>query len=332
MSHDIHEGRMVYAGEVPWHGLGVQLPANATWEEVRARVGFYQVEARSLYMPGMTQPVPDKKAIVRTDTGAYLSTVGADYGIVQFDDLAEAVVKAAGDIKAVIHTAGLLGDNGIRGWIMGELPGDPLRVRGDDSPIKRYFTATTAHTGWTASQLRNNATRIVCRNTLGMAMGEREGAAWAIRHTANAADRVKAAGESFRALVTGYERFGELANVMAGLAFTDAMMEEVLDQVIPVPEDGKAHPVLEGNRDTVRTLWAGGSEGMAAATGGTAWAAWQALTEYADHKRPSLPADTSIRLDNVWFGTGADLKRQALHAVAAQVDLDVPKVMAAAGV
>ncbi len=54
-----------------------------------------------------------------------------------FEDVARTLVEAAGGVGAIFHTAGTLGRNGVRGWLLGELP-EPLRVRGDKSPIRRY--------------------------------------------------------------------------------------------------------------------------------------------------------------------------------------------------
>ena len=44
MSHEIN--RMIYVGEVPWHGLGVRLPARATYQEIVEHCGFYEAVER----------------------------------------------------------------------------------------------------------------------------------------------------------------------------------------------------------------------------------------------------------------------------------------------
>jgi hypothetical protein len=52
---------------------------------------------------------------------------------------------------------------------------------------------------------------------------------------------------------------------------------------------------------------------------GTAWAAFQAFTEFADHHRPLRGGDgqpAAARLESIWLGGAADLKRRALVAVA----------------
>ena len=131
MAHDIN--RMIYVGEVPWHGLGVRLPSRASYQEIVQAAGFYEAVEQDVFVPPNPRPVPDRKALVRGDTGAYLSVVGKSYEMVQFSEVARTLVEAAGDVKAVFTTAGTLGPVGIRGWLLGELP-NPIQVKGDPSP------------------------------------------------------------------------------------------------------------------------------------------------------------------------------------------------------
>lgn len=317
MAHKLEtDSSMFFVGEMPWHGLGVALPANATWAEVVERVGFYAVQEREVYVAGNPDPIRGQKALVRGDDGRFLAIVGENYGVVDFADMAEAVMTAAGR-EAVFSTGGLLGRNGERGWLMGEL-GAPIRVKGDRSEIRRYFTVTSAHTGNSSVHVLNNATRIVCANTLGAALGERGGYHASIRHTKNAAERVRDAAVAFRNLNAGFEKFGQLANLMAETRFTTRQMQQTVDAIFPTPEAAKASSRLVEKREKLMSLWAGEAAGMEGIKG-TAWGALQAWTEFADHHTTvrALPDRTasSARLESIWFGGGAELKQKALAAI-----------------
>jgi len=91
MAHDIN--KMVFVGEVPWHGLGVRLPARATYDEIVEAAGFYTAVERPVFIPPFNAPIPDRKALVRSDTGAYLSVVGKSYEVVQFADVARTLAR-----------------------------------------------------------------------------------------------------------------------------------------------------------------------------------------------------------------------------------------------
>lgn len=314
MAHEI--SKMVYVGAMPWHGLGVRLPAAAGYDEIVQAAGFYEALERDVYVPPNPTPVTDRKGLVRGDTGEYLAVVGKSYEVVQFADVARTLVQAAGDVRCIFTTAGTLGRAGIRGWLLGELP-NPIKVKGDPSPIRKYVLGTTGHDGITAIVVKNVATRVVCANTLGVALGERGGASWRIAHTANAKQRLEEAGRAFRRIVASYDRLGELANVLAATPFTEKQMKATVDTLLPVPRDDRDHGRLEAERGKVVQLFdtAVGIERVR----GTAWAALQGWTEYADHHR--LVRDTGredprrARLASVWMGRAASLKEAALTAI-----------------
>jgi phage/plasmid-like protein (TIGR03299 family) len=314
VAHNIN--RMMYVGDVPWHGLGVRLPAAAGYEEIVQIAGFYEVVQHDVYVPPNPTPVPDRKGLVRGDTGEYLAVVGKGYEVVQFSDIARTLVQAAGDVRCIFTTAGTLGRAGIRGWLLGELP-NPIKVKGDPSPIRKYVVGSAGHDGITSIVVKNVATRVVCANTLGVALGERGGATWRIAHTANAKQRLDEAGRAFRRIVESYDRLGELANVLASTPFTEKQLKATVDTVLPLPRDDRDHGRLEAERAKVIQLFdtAVGIERVR----GTAWGALQGWTEYADHHR--LVRDTGredprrARLASIWMGRAASLKQAALTAI-----------------
>lgn len=95
MAHDIH--RMIDVGEMPWHGLGVRLPARASYEEIVQTAAFYGAVEKDVYVPPFRTPIPDRKALVSGDTGEYLAVVARGYEVVQFSEVARSLVEAARD-------------------------------------------------------------------------------------------------------------------------------------------------------------------------------------------------------------------------------------------
>ncbi|AEI66274.1 DUF932 domain-containing protein [Corallococcus macrosporus] len=283
MPHEINQ--MVYAGKEPWHGLGTELPANADYDSIVQAAGFYTAVERDVFAPPMESSIPDKKAIVREDNGAYLATVNRGYEVIQFEDVARTLVEAAGGVRCIFHTAGTLGRNGVRGWLLGELPGD-IQVRSDKSPIKKYVLGYCGHDGSTAITLKNVATRVVCQNTIGVALGERDGAEWNIIHTTSARVRLEEAGRAFRRLVQGYERFAALSDHRAMTRFSEHQLRNVLDVVLPLPQDRAEHPRLEKARNKVVQLFHAGT-GIEGPIENTAWAALQAVSVVARRNRSS---------------------------------------------
>lgn len=330
MAHEIN--KMAYAGAIPWHGLGTALPRNATPEEVWSLAGFYDAKAIPLHgnAGGVPFMVDDRKAIIRGDkvgAEAYLATMGADYQIVQFSELAEAVVTGARGEQAIIHTAGTLGEKGERGWILAELPERyVIRVKGDDSEIRPYLLAATSHDGSLAAHLRNVATRVVCQNTLGAALGERGGASWTIRHTSGAAGRLQDAAEAFRLMGSRMERFGQLANALAERSLTSEDFERAVAVAVPIPDDGEAHKELQERREEMRGLRET-FKGVTPAIVGTAWGDVQAITEALDWHGRAAGMDAARQAEFSALGSGAALKSKALDVLVRAAGLNLASVV-----
>jgi len=277
--------RMFFAGATPWHGLGTKLPANATWAEIAPM--FPRVDERPIVMAGGAV-IPDQKALVCSSDGRYLATVGADYCVVQAETIAQAILTAALEAGAVFHTGGLLGDRGARGWLMGELPAASFTVSGDNSPIKAYFSGIWGHDGRTPVKLINNATRIVCANTVAAALGETGGFKVSIRHTSGAGEAVINAGEQFKALTTATARLQDFAERAAQTKTSREMVQDALNVMFPLRNVDPGLPPTEAEqarRDDgqakVIELLQGPT--VAPAHRGTAWGLMQAMTEFDQH-------------------------------------------------
>lgn len=321
MPANIYQGNMLWVGQKPWHGEGKELPQNATLDEAFRVVGFYDVAERPLFTPGLTTPIPDHKALVRADTGAYVSTVGADYGVVQFREGAEAVIRAAQEVLGanIFRTAGLLGDRGERGWLMGEL-GAPFKVgHGFISEIRKYILFHTGHDGFTAASLGLCNTNVVCANTVAAALAESSHSdsgkmRRTVRHTTNAAQRFQDATAALGAMIEQQKALEDAARQLAQIPFNLMQYKRTIDAVIPMPEDGKKHVKIENQRDVVLGLWntSKGGEGVR----DNAWSAYQSWTEYATH---GLANPGAKKLQSAWFGRGAAIADQALAAIRSEI-------------
>ena len=81
MAHELAttNGRpaVAYFGDPPWHGLGTKLDQPATAVEAITAAGLdYQAELTPLITAGGL-PVPQRKAVVRSDTKQVLGVVGS---------------------------------------------------------------------------------------------------------------------------------------------------------------------------------------------------------------------------------------------------------------
>lgn len=164
-----------YTGDVSaiWHSLGQRVEYDAdleTWKEA-AGMTWLARESAILFNDGNDMPTvfPEKKALFRSDTNMPLSIVGKDYKIVQpgqildfFDELLE-----RHDMK--MDTAGCL-FSGKRFFASAKL-GDDIEIISGDK-IKGHLLLTTSLDGTLATTGKVVSTRVVCNNTLTMALNE----------------------------------------------------------------------------------------------------------------------------------------------------------------
>ena len=159
MAHMIDEttGRpaIAYAGDTPWHKLGRRMTDNERTNIAAALklAGLeWTVQAIGLrYAPdGNTgtpaaNTVPDAQGIIRTDTRAYLGTVGSGYTPIQNADAADVLQPLVAIHGCTVEVAASL-DGGRRAFALVKMPDATIQpVPGDD--VRGYILVKWAHDG-----------------------------------------------------------------------------------------------------------------------------------------------------------------------------------------
>jgi phage/plasmid-like protein (TIGR03299 family) len=334
MAHMID--RMMYSGEVPWHGLGIPLPEAASLEDLRNLVFDWDAIERPVYVQGEQDfdDVPRYKAIVRSDNRKVLCIMPHTYGVVQYITACTVLDAAAKDGAARFITAGTL-DEGRRAWALATIPSAEFEVAG--SPVKPYLLMSTAHDGSLAMRFHFTPVYVVCNNTLTAALGEAGVTVGQkartkhlpnvimLKHTKNVNDRLTVARALVEKARNYFGTFNETALRLVNERFTTASMKELARELFPVPDD-KAGTKEEAAthafkaQQKVINLFEG--EQIAARQApGTKWAALNAVTEYIDHhasrRGQTATALAESRFDAIINGTGAAIRQQAMDLLLA---------------
>ena len=206
--------KMMYVGEEPWHGLGTRLDKEATAKEaLEAAEMNWTVSKRPVFIKvgKSTIRIPDKFAVTRDDNNIPLGVVGKTYQPLQNKDAFSFFDAVVGEKSAIYHTAGALGE-GEKLWILAKMPGD-VRIEGTDDVTKKYILLYNSHNGTTSVRMMITPIRVVCQNTLNMAMEHGENKAW-VRHSTNIGARVEDVREMLKLVNTWYGDFGTRANAL----------------------------------------------------------------------------------------------------------------------
>ncbi len=320
MAHEleIRNGRasMMYVGEPPWHGLGTPLAEPATAEEaIQAADLDWEVTKVPLRVvhENISRPLKDHFAIVRQDLWQtpdhpILGVVGKQYAPLQNREAFAFFDPIVGQNAAVYHTAGALG-YGERVWILAKLP-EPIRVIGEDTTDK-YLLLSNSHDGSSAVQVKFTPIRVVCQNTLTMAL--RQGPTVRVVHNASMRDRLAQAEALLGIVNTHYQRIEEAFQEMVRVQIDQRRLNAYLQDVFPdpaEPEDEAAWKKTRAHREASERHFVHGRGNDQPGVQGTLWAAYNGIAEYVDYQLTGSRA-SERRLDSVWFGQGYLIKARA---------------------
>lgn len=312
MAHNINS--MMYYGEKPWHQLGREVSAVATSAEAIKAAGMdWKVFKRPLVtnMPGNPIiPVPDKFAIVREDSSAVLGVVGDVYRPLQNADAFKFFDAIVGEKAAMYHTAGALGE-GERIWMLAKLPGY-IRTTAEDV-TEKYLLLTNSHDGTSAVTVMFTPIRVVCQNTLNIALSAGEGTTRAkLRHCLTLGTRVEEVRKQLGIMSGLFDQFEELSKALVSRPVNNAEFGELVKSsgLVQPEEDGKLSSRAYNIMEEVSRMFDRGRGNDLPGVRHTAWGAFNAISEYVDYNRTTKGA-ASNRTASLLFGSGAKVKQAA---------------------
>lgn len=262
-----------------WHALGTIFDEPVTTAEMLrlAHLNDWDVRLEDITLPGRSSTA--FYATVRTnpfDGGKdVLGVVKERYRTYQNEDL-----FAFGDNildGARWETAGSIKEGKV---VFGSLALDRETVIGDDDKVNTYLLVHTSHDGSLSIQASVTPVRVVCQNTLNMALrGNKQ--TYKIRHTQNTEGRVTAAREALGIAHKYVDAFEVEAQALYKAAVDDNKFFEIVKAAYPMPdEDVKGSLTKWQNKtDVLFDIWNGPTETNVK---GTAWGAYNALTERLD--------------------------------------------------
>ncbi len=219
--------RMMYSGQVPWHGLG-EYKDEIEFEDARRVLCDVSEHPVQLTERDFTRDVPGYKALVRVDTGEALCIQRSSYGVVQYADQLDVLCAAAGEGELRLKTVGLL-DHGRRAFALADIPSAQFDVAG--SPIKPYLLLSTSHDSSRLIRYLFTGVYVVCNNTETAAL-QTAGAynnkgsfipnVIQLRHSKRVADRLTMAKQLIAQARVYFGAFNEAALILVNKRFSES--------------------------------------------------------------------------------------------------------------
>ena len=306
MSHLVSS--MAYANATPWHGLGNRLTAKQPIEVWAQQAGMdWKIRQSPVYFHSQEKTsvlYPDHKVLFRSDTEQALSVVSSRYQVVQPREILEFYrdLTEAGGFE--LETAGVL-KGGRKVWALAKTNQSAAIKRND--VVNGYLLLATACDGTLATTAQFTSVRVVCNNTLAVALTNGTGAIKVPHSTTFNAEAVK---KQLDISVSSWDRFIYRMKTFSERKVTHQEAENFIRRLFN--EIASSPNTVNGRAmKKVMELYDGGGRGAELSSArGTVFGLLNAVTEFVDHERRARSQD--YRLDSAWFGAGAVLKQKSL--------------------
>jgi len=309
MAHQVET--MAYAGELPWHGLGVPVSNDLTPAQMmeKASVDWTVHECESFVEFNDQKISTGMKSLVRSTDGKVLTNVGENWNPVQneqaFEFFSEYVF--AGDME--MHTAGSLRD-GQMVWALAKVK-ESFDLFGGDQ-VESYLLFSNPHQYGKSIDVRFTPIRVVCNNTLSLSLSMQAERQVKVGHRVefNPGEVKEALGIASEKLAT----YREMAEYLGGKRFSMDKLIEYYNTVYPRTSDKRVQDkklsVDTLSRNAKQCLDVLETQPGAEFAEGSWWQAYNSVTYVTDHIQ-GRNADN--RLYSSWFGGNQARKKNALE-------------------
>ena len=326
---------MAYAGEVPWHGLGVQVDSNLTPREMLVAADLnWTVSKRHLF----THADPDVNAsddligvegysvLVRDSDNKTFGPCGPRFIPTQNEEAFKFFKKFTDAGHMTMETAGSL-KGGEQVWGLANVSED-FTLPGDDR-VLGYLLVSVSHKWGKSNEIRFTPIRVVCNNTLTMALTDKSTAGFKMPHVKALDNEVLFAAEEALGLAGDrMAEFKESAEFLSSKKFSEnsvvtyiadvfqpelLIAQEEMEKMSNVKAIATRQSMVDEFKRVPSLVYQAIEEQPGAhlkSSKGTWWGAMSAITFVVDHK---WGYDRDAAVHNAWFGGRAALKQKAVN-------------------
>ena len=311
MSHEVET--MAYANQVPWHGLGNNVDVNVSIEEMQVAAGLdwsLSMHPMFAHVDGKPVRIPNKSALIRSSDNAVLTTASDNWKFIQPKQVLEFFRDYAFAGGATLETAGSLKGGKVI-WGLANL-GHGFTVGNGKDHVRGHLLFMSPNEMGKASIVRPTATRVVCANTMAVALAGVARGEYRQNHLTDfdfdkAKETIGLAHESMH-------RAELNAQALEQLKLSEFDTVRVLSKFFQpakegTSEDSHVKMLLEDAQSRTQPMHEVllSVEQAPGATPGTGWGVMNGVTFWSDHV---AGRSADARLAKAWFGENANLKME----------------------
>ena len=328
MSHEMYENdSAMYYKEAAWHGLGTVVEDAFNPRQALKQAGLDWTVDQSQWLDIQ---MPDGKVIqdakhranVRSDTGDVLGWVGTCYQPLQNSELAEIAYSLNGS-DSVVESCGSLFNGGQVYFL---IRGESFDTGNGSDTVERYMLLTNGHDGMLRATAKPTSVRVVCNNTLTMALNQ-QGQSFGFTHNGDMAMKIQEAKEAMSLFRETGQFFKDAVGVLNYRQVTTESVQKFWTEIyqdlfeeIPMNPENKEEERAKKRAKVTMSTWAETFDSERQVAGTNMWNAFNAVTNWMDHKTryigtPEKKAEN--RLHSNLFGKTETKKKQVFKAALA---------------
>lgn len=271
---------MFYVRKTPWHGLGTRVEEALTSQDALHYSGLDWTVQQEPLMTETFKDVPGFRANVRSDNGKILGIVGDKYKVVQNHE-AFAFTDALIGEGVRYETAGSL-NGGRKVWMLARLP---ERYRLMDEEVDPFIVFTNSHDGSGAIRVAPTPVRVVCQNTLNLALTTAK-RSWSMMHTSGVQAKLDEAHDALFKADFYMKALQNEAERLSMQMVSDRQVLKWIDELLPLEENASEKQMLNIARlrnDLTRRYFDAPDLVLLPKNG---WRFINAVSDFATHAQP----------------------------------------------
>lgn len=222
---------MFYVRETPWHGLGTKVLDAPASKEALALAGLdWRVLQEPIYTSA-EEVIDGYKANVRDSDRRVLGVVTDRYKVIQNDEAFAFTDGLLGE-GVKYETAGSL-QGGRRVWLLAHMPHEYI-ISGER--ISPYLLFSNTHDGSGAIKVALTPIRVVCQNTLNLALSEAK-RSWSMIHTGDIREKMQEARDTLFLAEHYMDELGKEFESLRMKKLTDKQVLEYIEVLLPIEDD-----------------------------------------------------------------------------------------------
>ena len=222
---------MFYVRKTPWHGLGTRVQEAPSSSEALIKAGLdWNVIQEPIYTE-TEELIEGYKANVRDSDRKVLGVVTDRYKVIQNQEAFAFTDELLGE-GVRYETAGSL-QGGKKVWLLAHMPHEYI-ISGER--ISPYLLFSNTHDGSGAIKVALTPIRVVCQNTLNLALSKAS-RSWSMIHTGNIQNKLQEAKDTLFMAEKYMDNLGKEFETLRMQSMTDKQVMEYIETLLPIEDN-----------------------------------------------------------------------------------------------